>query len=126
MDQRVDDVQLKGTKAVMLLQIYFEVDPANAADFEAMYAGVYIPALRKQAGYIRSALLRVFPENMANEIDAAPTTCNYQMELVFDTEANRRQWVASPEHQAAWPKAAALARAISHRAYDIAGEDQYA
>jgi antibiotic biosynthesis monooxygenase (ABM) superfamily enzyme len=110
---------------MMLLQIYFEVDHANAADFEAMYTEVYIPALRKQAGYIRSALLRVFPEGLANEIDAAPTTYNYQMELVFDTEANRRRWVDSPDHKAAWPKAAALARAVSHRGYDIAGEDRY-
>ncbi len=111
---------------MMLLQIYFEVDPSRAGDFEAMYAEVYIPALRKQAGYVRSALLRVFPEDLAQDIEAAPTTYNYQMELVFDTEANRRRWVASPEHQAAWPKAAALARAVSHRGYDIAGEDHRA
>ena len=108
---------------MMLLQIYFEVDPSNLSEFESMYNDVYVPALNNQTGYIRSTLLRVFPADLAYEIDAAPTIYNYQMELVFDTEDNRRRWVDSPEHKEAWPKAAALARSVAHRGYDMAGED---
>ncbi|MCL4236979.1 MAG: hypothetical protein KJ047_01920 [Anaerolineae bacterium] len=108
---------------MMLLQIYFEIDTLKQAEFEAMYTAVYVPALRQQQGYIRSSLLRIFPADLAQEIGAAPTQFEYQLELVFDTEENRRRWVASPEHQRAWPQAAALARSVAHRAYVIAGDD---
>lgn len=109
---------------MMLLQIFFDVNDVHGAAFEAMYREVYVPALRKQQGYIRSSLLRVFPPNLADEIRAAPSQHTYQLELVFDTEENRRRWVASAEHQAAWPQAAALAQNVTHRAYDIACEDR--
>ncbi len=107
----------------MLLQIEFEVAVENAIAFERMYHDVYTPALRKQPGYMRSTLLRLFPDEIAQEIGAAPTGLNYQLELVFDTEENRRRWVASPEHQIAWPQASALARKAVWRGYDVAGED---
>ena len=34
------------------LQMFFEVEPANYAAFEKNYIDVYVPALRKQAGYL--------------------------------------------------------------------------
>jgi antibiotic biosynthesis monooxygenase (ABM) superfamily enzyme len=108
---------------MMLLQIYFDVAPERCDDFEEMYREVYVPALQVQRGYLRSNLLRVFPPAIAGEIDASPTEYNYTMELVFDTEANRRRWVASPEHQAAFPVASSLARAVAWRGYDIVGYD---
>ena len=113
----------KSTKA-MLLEIYFKVSKKRAADFEKMYAQSYVPALREQQGYLRSKLLRVFPEKAAREIEAAPTEFNYQMELVFDTEENRRKWVASKEHQTAWPLASGMAQKFAWRGYDVVGRDQ--
>ena len=113
----------KDTKA-MLLEIYFKVSKKRAADFEKMYVQSYVPALRKQQGYLRSKLLRVFPEKVAREIDAAPTEFNYQMELVFDTEENRRRWVASKEHATAWPLASGMAQKFAWRGYDVVGKDQ--
>ena len=104
---------------MMLLQIYFDVSEDRQADFERMYAQVYVPALRKQKGYQRSTLLRLFPPQLAQEIEAAPTEFNYQMELVFDTEENRRLWVASEEHRAAWPQAQAMAKSVAWRGYDV-------
>lgn len=108
---------------MMLLQIYFEVDESQQSAFEAMYRNVYVPALRKQRGYCRSSLLRLFPPPLAEEIGAASTPYNYQVELVFDTEENRRLWVASAEHLVVWPQAAALAQSVCHRAYHVAGDD---
>ena len=106
---------------MMLLQIYFDVAAEGTDDFERMYAESYVPALTVQQGYLASTLLRVFPEPIASEIQAAPTEFCYQMELVFDTEANRRKWVASEEHQAIWPVAASMARKVAWRGYDVIG-----
>ena len=80
---------------MMLLQIFFDVAPERAAEFEQMYREAYVPALQVQQGYLRSNLLRVFTPAMANEIGAAPTEYNFTMQLVFDTEVNRRRWAAS-------------------------------
>jgi antibiotic biosynthesis monooxygenase (ABM) superfamily enzyme len=107
----------------MLLQIYFEIEPAKSADFEKMYEDVYVPAMRKQRGYLGSKLLRIFPPSISKAIQAVPTEFNYQMELMFDTEENRMKWVASPEHVEAWAAAEALAKKAAWRGYDVAGDD---
>ena len=109
---------------MMLLQIYFQVAQGNAGAFEAMYEEVYVPAMRKQTGYQGSNLLKLFPPEVHGEIEAQDTEFNYQMELIFDTEENRRAWVASDEHQVAWPSAESLSESVAWRGYDIAGSDK--
>jgi antibiotic biosynthesis monooxygenase (ABM) superfamily enzyme len=108
---------------MMLLQIYFNVLPENAGAFERMYREAYAPALRKQRGYVSSRLLRLFAPQIAAEIEAAPAEFNYQMELAFDTEENRRRWAASEEHGVVWPRAAGMAQAVAWRGYDVVGSD---
>ena len=109
---------------MMLLQIYFKVSDGKGEAFEAMYEEVYVPAMRKQKGYLGSNLLRLFPSEVHSEIEAEDTEFNYQMELTFDTEENRRAWVASDEHQVAWPAAQELTESVAWRGYDIAGADK--
>ena len=109
---------------MILLQIHFQVSQEKTKNFEAMYRDVYVPALNKQRGYIRSNLLCLFDKAAADEIEAAPTEFNYQMELVFDTEENRLKWVDSPEHQKAWPAAEALIRKAAWRGYDVVDQDR--
>ncbi len=108
----------------MLLQIYFQVAEANGEAFEKMYEEVYVPAMRKQKGYLGSNLLKLFPPEVHSEIQARDTEFSYQMELIFDTEENRRAWVDSDEHQVAWPKAESLSESVAWRGYDIAGTDK--
>ena len=113
-----------GDDKAMLLQIYFSVAKERADDFEKMFRETYVPALRKQEGYIRSNLIRIFPENVQKEIQAAETPYNYQIQLVFDTEENRRKWVDSPEHQKAWPLASGMAEKFAWRGYDLVSSDR--
>jgi hypothetical protein len=108
---------------MILLQIYFEIAPEQADSFQAMYANQYAPALRKQQGYLSSRLLRLFPANVAAEIEADPTPFTYQMELLFDSETNRRRWAASAEHSVVWPVAAGMAKSVAWRGYDVAASD---
>ncbi|WP_425635758.1 cupin domain-containing protein [Algoriphagus yeomjeoni] len=107
----------------MALQMDFVVLLENAAAFEKMYHSIYVPAMLVQDGYLSSKLLRLFPEEKAKGIEAEPTEFNYQIQISFDTEENRRKWVASPQHQIAWPAASELAESFKWRGYDVMGED---
>lgn len=107
----------------MVLQMDFVVAKENAQAFEKMYYSIYVPAMTVQQGYLSSKLLRLYPENVQKQIEAEPTTYNYQIQISFDTEANRKKWVASDQHQIAWPAATALAKEYKWRGYDVMGDD---
>ena len=107
----------------IVLQMDFVVSKENAEAFEKMYYSVYVPAMTVQQGYVGSKLLRLFPENLSKEIEAEGTTYNYQIQISFDTEENRRKWVASKQHQIAWPAASDLAKEYKWRGYDVMGDD---
>lgn len=114
---------LKRPKA-MVLQMDFVVEKENAVAFEKMYYSIYVPAMTVQNGYLSSKLLRLFSDNLAKEIQAEPTSFNYQIQISFDTEENRKKWVASDQHKIAWPAATALAKEFKWRGYDVMGDDQ--
>jgi mannose-6-phosphate isomerase-like protein (cupin superfamily)/heme-degrading monooxygenase HmoA len=107
----------------MALQMDFIVPKENAAAFEKMYYSVYVPAMTVQQGYLSSKLLRLFSEDVAKTIQAEPTNYNYQIQISFDTEENRRKWVASEQHKIAWPAASGLAKEFKWRGYDVMGDD---
>ncbi|HIE29780.1 TPA: hypothetical protein EYP66_21130 [Candidatus Poribacteria bacterium] len=109
---------------MILLQIYFDIPTEKERDFENMYVESYVPALQKQRGYLGSKLLRLFPSEIAKEIEAAHTEFNYQMELMFDTEENRRLWVASEEHIVVWPLAEGMSRNVAWQGFDIVASDR--
>ncbi len=111
------------TPKAMVLQMDFVVEKENAKAFEKMYYSIYVPAMVVQDGYLSSKLLRLFPDDLAKEIQAEPTTYNYQIQISFDTEENRRKWVASDQHQIAWPAASGLAKEFKWRGYDVMGDD---
>ena len=105
----------------MVLQMDFVVNKEQAMAFERMYYSIYVPAMIVQQGYISSKLLRIFNDELAKEIEAEPTVFNYQIQISFDTEENRRKWVASNQHQIAWPAASGLAKEFKWRGYDVMG-----
>lgn len=107
----------------MVLQMDFVVAKENAEAFEKMYYSIYVPAMTVQQGYLGSKLLRLFPEKLSKEIEAEQTNHNYQIQISFDAEENRRKWVASSQHQIAWPAATALAKEFKWRGYAVMGDD---
>jgi mannose-6-phosphate isomerase-like protein (cupin superfamily)/heme-degrading monooxygenase HmoA len=107
----------------MVLQMDFIVSKENAEAFEKMYYSIYVPAMTVQQGYLSSKLLRLYPENLSKQIEAEPTNHNYQIQISFDTEENRRKWVASNQHKVAWPTATGLAKEFKWRGYDVMGDD---
>jgi mannose-6-phosphate isomerase-like protein (cupin superfamily)/heme-degrading monooxygenase HmoA len=109
--------------AAMALQMEFEVESQHAEAFEDMYHSIYVPAMTVQEGYLSSKLLKIYPEQTSKEIEAEQTSYNYQIMIVFDTEANRRKWVASKQHDIAWPAATALSKGYKWKGYDVVGDD---
>ncbi len=114
----------QGEPVAIALQMDFLVAPENREAFEDMYHSIYVPAMTVQEGYRGSKLLRVFPEAVSSEIQAEPTDYNYSVQIFFDTEQSRRNWVASDQHKIAWPAAEKLVEKYRWRGYDIMGEDQ--
>lgn len=107
----------------MALQMDFVVPKENSEAFEKMYASIYVPAMTVQKGYVGSKLLKLFPEEQAKSIGAEPTNFNYSVQIFFDTEENRKKWVASEQHLIAWPAASKLAKEYKWRGYEVAGDD---
>jgi uncharacterized cupin superfamily protein len=116
----VTDVPLTMAK----LQMFFEVEPANFEAFEKNFIDVYVPALRKQEGYMGSKLLRRFTAEYSKKIGSPETKFTFEMELMFDTEEHRQIWTKTQEHNYAWPKTSALAKSFQWIGYDIVGMDQ--
>jgi hypothetical protein len=104
---------------MILFQLLFEVSDAKRAQFEKTYVEVFEPALRRQAGFRNVRLLRIFSATQVAEIAAAPTEYNYQINFVVESEALRRQWATSPDHDVAWPALSAVADKFLWRGYDI-------
>jgi mannose-6-phosphate isomerase-like protein (cupin superfamily) len=108
------------------LQMFFEVEPVNYAAFEKNYIDVYVPALRKQVGYLGSKLLRIFPADIAKRNGSPESKFTFEMELMFEKEEQRIAWTRTQEHDFAWGKTAALAKSYQWIGYDVAGMDQVA
>jgi mannose-6-phosphate isomerase-like protein (cupin superfamily)/heme-degrading monooxygenase HmoA len=115
---------VKAKAKAMALQMDFVVPKENAEAFEKMYYTIYVPAMKVQKGYLSSKLLRTFAADLEKEIEGEPTTYNYQIQISFDTEEDRRLWVASEQHiKSAWPAASGLSKEFKWRGYDVMGED---
>jgi len=112
-----------GKPKPIALQMDFVVPKDSAEAFERMYTSIYVPAMTVQQGYLSSKLFRLFPDTLEKEIQGETTTYNYQIQISFDTEENRRKWVASEQHKIAWPAASGLAKEFKWRGYDVMGDD---
>ena len=106
------------------LQMFFEVEPANYAAFEKNYIDVYVPALRKQVGYLGSKLLRIFPPDVTKRNGSPESKFTFEMELMFEKEEQRVAWTKTQEHDYAWGKTSALAKSYQWLGYDVVGMDQ--
>lgn len=104
---------------MIALHIRLHVHEAQRSDLEKTYAEAFLPALRVQQGFRGSSLYRTYAPELAQEINAAKDSSDYVVELRFDTEVNRRLWVASREHAAAWPQLRGLATEVSHVGSDV-------
>lgn len=104
---------------MILFQLYFEVAPERAGEFESTFAEVFLPALRRQRGFRHCKLLRSYAPPASAEIQALNDDFNYQCNFAFESEQLRRQWAASADHDLAWPALARLCLKVGWRGYEL-------
>ncbi|HOV37828.1 MAG TPA: antibiotic biosynthesis monooxygenase [Spirochaetales bacterium] len=94
-----------------VLQIYIDVLPGKEKELEQTFRTVFIPAISVQKGFRWVEMLH--PNN---------SMTSYQINLSFESEDLRLQWVASSEHQHAFPKIVALCQRMSWQGFDVVSE----
>ena len=93
------------------LHIYLEPQAGKEAELESLYWKEYVPGIKVQEGFQRTALLK--------KSDALRL---YQIDITFDSEDLRLKWVGSKEHTEVWPKVAALCQRVSWSGFETVSE----
>ena len=98
----------KPAKKSIQLHIYIETKPGMGKKLEKLYRDAYVPAIKVQKGFLSTRLLRHYESSTLYEID-----------ISFETEAQRATWAVSKEHQDAWPKIEAIGAKITWQGFDV-------
>jgi len=91
-------ITLEGAMAEPIqLHVDLEVAPSKEADLLKNFKTIFRPTIQKQAGFVDVKLLKIRkPETSQN--------MHYRLLISFQTEEQRQKWVASADHQKAWPE----------------------
>ena len=82
------------------LHVDLEVDPAKEDELAANFERVFRPAISRQPGFVEVKLLK-----LRNALAGTPPpNMRYRLIISFQTEELRQKWVATDDHQAAWPE----------------------
>lgn len=98
----------KNAKKSVQLHIYIETKTGMGKKLEKLYRDAYVPAIKVQKGFLSTRLLRHYESSTLYEID-----------ISFETEAQRATWAVSKEHQEAWPKIEAIGAKITWQGFDV-------
>ncbi len=93
---------------MITLHIYLTTRPGQGGALEDLYQRVYVPAITKQEGFRSTTLVRAYESETQYEIDIA-----------FETEAQRQAWAEGADHTATWPQIVALCADFSAQGFDI-------
>jgi heme-degrading monooxygenase HmoA len=104
---------------MILFELHFQVDAQRREEFEKAYAQIFAPAISRQRGFQSLKLLRLYSPAALAEIEASPTEYDYQINFTFESEAARRVWATSADHDGAWPKLSSIAKKFFWRGYDL-------
>lgn len=96
---------------MIVLCVHLHVRAGLGTSLEGSYRDSFTPAIRVQAGFRGSSLLR------AHGHDG-----KYLITIMFETEEARLAWVATAEHQAAWPRIEALCTEVADEGFDFIAE----
>ncbi len=107
---------------MILFELHFQVDESKRSEFEKAYAELFAPAISKQQGFKSLKFLKLYTPSALKEIEASPTEYDYQINFTFESEALRRKWATSSDHDVAWPKLSAIASKFFWRGYDVLAE----
>src|SRR5437867_11937638 len=89
------------------LHIYLTAKPGQEQALEKLYREEFYPAVSKQPGFISSELMR------------KPSSNDYVLRHTFQSEDLRLKWVATPEHQKAWPRLSGMSSKTSWQGFGV-------
>ena len=104
---------------MILFELHFQVNAERKGEFEKAVAELFVPAISKQKGFGGLKLLRFYAPSVVAEIEASPTEYDYEINFTFESEAARRVWATSADHDVAWPKLSSIAKKFFWRGYDV-------
>ena len=81
------------------LHVDLDVTPGKEKTLEANFEKTFRPTISRQPGFVEVQLLRFRKAMMG----AGPAHSSYRLLISFYTEEQRVTWVASADHQKAWP-----------------------
>ena len=101
------------------IQLHVDLDVAPGKDktLEANFQKIFRPTIGRQPGFVEVKLLK-FRKAMMGE---GPRNSSYRLLISFQTEEQRVTWVASGDHQKAWPTIEAQLKGAKFSAwlYDV-------
>ena len=89
------------------LKIFLDAYEGKEKDLEQAFLTSFAPAIKTMEGFKNVIMLK--------KRDALRA---YEINLFFENEDYRAKWVASPEHQIAWPKVIGCCLNVSWASFD--------
>jgi heme-degrading monooxygenase HmoA len=89
----------KAATKLIELHVDLDVNPEREKELITNFHKTFTPAISKQPGFMGVKLLKL----RSAVSGQMPANTNYRLILSFQTEAQRQAWVATAEHQRAWP-----------------------
>ena len=96
------------SKCMIAWEIYLDAHEGKEKDLEKVFLTYFAPAIKTMEGFKNVVMLK--------KRDALR---EYEINLFFETEELRMKWVASDEHQMAFPKIAECCARISWAGFDV-------
>lgn len=93
---------------MITLHIALQLRVGQGSALETLYREIYVPAITKQGGFRSTTLLR-----SADDPDA------YEIDIAFDTEAQRQDWADGADHADTWPRIVALCADVSAQGFEV-------
>ena len=87
-----------GSKPIQL-HVDLNVDPAREKEMVNNYHQVFHPVITKQPGFVDVKLMKL-RSALAGQ---PPANASYRLLISFQTEEQRKTWVATAAHQKVWP-----------------------
>jgi heme-degrading monooxygenase HmoA len=83
------------------IQLHCDLDvtPGKEKMVEKNFETTFRPTISRQPGFVDVKLLKFNAAKMGD----GPKNASYRLVISFQTEAQRVTWVATPDHQTAWP-----------------------
>jgi hypothetical protein len=106
--------------------IQFEVrqkvsDAHRGAYLEAIRT-LFMPAVSKQEGFVRFLLLEEYNRSLQDAVGGSSAGCSFVIQLSFETEELRQQWVATPEHALLGDGLTGLVEESTHTGFQVLEE----